>query len=483
MTKQTIKQDLESKKRENIFDDYYLVIEKNKNFRAPSNRYDSQIRDSLNVVRRALTVLERNLDDLHQSKKVSEEASQLAEENVTSILETWLPVYQALAGEHIFSQAFAYNTLALANFIANEIITNSEEWRNYKNFFTIAKRDLRDFNKYSTLTELTQNVGLESIGLLDLVDFNEMEFLSEEEQIKILHRLRRLTSRRVNNYFHNQTNTYYHTSTDLDKLLIIARRIFKNLSVSLFSEINFKKFKTLSDYDTEVFRSTLSNSSVKPLIDNLLLHHEGDTYEWNIEFKFEDGNRPDQIGLILIVLAKLELIDDVEVELSDWGRGSFWAKIKLKTSTFLAKEEVKEVLDKARKATESQLLDRPIEDVRKIKAEADKTESEAGSIMSKEQSKEFNNLLIEQKRAEIAKLKVETKLAKIKGLKDLSKLIQDGLLGIDSDYQILINELLFIGQKDSKLMEGESMNLIDSEGIKESTKEKEDGDEVDLKQP
>jgi hypothetical protein len=154
-------------------------------------------------------------------------------------------------------------------------------------------------------------------------------------------------------------------------------------------------------------------------------------------------------------------IDDTAITVIDTRIGSLSQRWKLIFRNLFAKERTKDILAKGAKAAEAALLDKHIEPIEKSKAERKQIDAEVNQLMTEEQAREMNDLIIEDKKQDV----LAKKLANMEKALDiqarLSDLMARGLLEIDDDYRIMINGLLLIEQK-NKVIKTDEMDNLDS---------------------
>jgi hypothetical protein len=195
---------------------------------------------------------------------------------------------------------------------------------------------------------------------------------------------------------------------------------------------------------------------------------------WDIKLTFTSA-QPAAAGVahcLWAISSALEAIDGVAVELSDWSRGSFVAKLKVYIKNIWARDEVRQVLQKGRDAVESHYLDRPMEEVAKNRAEREKIEEDTKSSVAerermpdKQQSRESNDLDIEKKRQEVRAQKLDNDLKQIEVIRLTSQLVRDGIVSADK-VTIDINELGYLLVDGSKCKRGVEMSAIEDARVK-----------------
>ncbi|KRD08944.1 hypothetical protein ASE21_13925 [Flavobacterium sp. Root901] len=464
MSKKTIDLELLSKERENIFDDYYNIIE-----RVKLENIKKQKGEDVNyeVLIKSLTILERNIDDLASGKHFSTKEFEKISEYIITCLKEWLPIFELLISQPNFIVAFSYNLQALAILIANSEKSSILNFQKDVIYLSPSRKDRLEYEKkIGGISQMTtpvitysfqqQTPQITSDHLLSLIKDENLDIGQMKERIEeITHVLKEMES--YSYYSKNKGNTIRHFSRT-EHVLSLVKQIHDNYEKEIFSVINLKEFEI--EDNIEKYRYNINRYNIHENIERIRLD-ENYIFEWDIEvFVHGETFSPSQIGFLMWSMSKaLESIDGVSVFLEDWGNGSKFFKLKVKIQSLLAREEVKQVLEKGRQAAESQFLDRPIEEVQKIKAEKEKTIKETDNLLTKEQVTELHEIEVERKRIEVQDLKVELELKKMQLLRGYSELIKDGILVNDSNFQIKINDLLYL-KKEPQLVIGENIEII-----------------------
>lgn len=197
------------------------------------------------------------------------------------------------------------------------------------------------------------------------------------------------------------------------------------------------------------------------------------TYTWTAAVWIDSREAGKANKFMYGFCAALLLIEGVNIEIVEAGVGSFFQRWLITIKGWFAKEEVIQVVQKAVRATEAYGLDRHIEPVEKIKAEREKIakdiekmEEEKKRMMTEGQIKEMHELDLASKREAVK----AQKLANIKQYLEVQQLLSErmskGFIEVDSDYRIMINDLLAINQKNNVIETGD-IGLIGEGGRKE----------------
>jgi len=196
-------------------------------------------------------------------------------------------------------------------------------------------------------------------------------------------------------------------------------------------------------------------------------------YIWEIEIVLTDEEKiNNELFTLWTIMESLNSIEGISLTLETVREGSRIYKFKMFIKDFFAKEEVKEVLNKAKDsamgalekpAAETELLKK---EANKLGAEEKKIEKETDQILTKEQRAELFELKKEKLKAEIEEKHADTNLKKLQFLERLSDLQKEGLLRVDS-IGININEIPFLVKEGGEI---KVLNTLDS--IDEQTKDK-----------
>ena len=213
--------------------------------------------------------------------------------------------------------------------------------------------------------------------------------------------------------------------------------------------VKIVQYKSLSqdskDYMISIFDKTL-NTEVEDSENTL---YTGTLKIWIDTKKAEEANK-----FMYLISSILSTIENVDLEIIEAGTGSLWQNLKIRITGWFAKEETKQILKKGTKALESYSLDRHIEPIEKTKAEKEKTKAEIKRLMSEEDTQKLHKLKIEKEKAEIESLKLNNLQKKLDIIDKLSIAFSSGLIQIDSDYRIELNDLLIIKQENQNVTTG-----------------------------
>lgn len=244
--------------------------------------------------------------------------------------------------------------------------------------------------------------------------------------------------------------------------LLIKLRRNADLVSNTYKELKYKSFE--SDQSIlEIVQGLPDPKTVTQKSEILSLAVES-SWTMRIFVPGKQVSAADASQLMWIVTKVLSSIEDVEVILDDWGKGSFWAKLIIKTKSWVARKEVKDILEKGQLAIEEKYLTKPTLENYKTKSEVEKLRKEIEIFPDKEMVKELQQLELREKQLQIEERELEVQIKRIEFVKKLSDLLSNGLAEVDSDFQIAINELLYIEKKDGNLRIGKNLDSIEEAG-------------------
>ena len=215
----------------------------------------------------------------------------------------------------------------------------------------------------------------------------------------------------------------------------------------------------------------------------LYLENQYDTYkdksvnliEWDIKIIFEgEFLDPSDVSKLIWALSEaLKTVGGVSLELEDWGRGSYWVRIKARIEDTWKRDEVQQILDTARDGVVSEYLERPIQEVGKTEQEKLKLESErkrieretealpdAGDAARKRDLEMASSELdLMRQKAEIDEMNLKNKMLQLDMIRKASDMVKDGIISADP-VQIEINSLKFIALAGSEVDPGADMDDI-----------------------
>lgn len=245
---------------------------------------------------------------------------------------------------------------------------------------------------------------------------------------------------------------------DFEKIAELNRTILKSVYDKLTE--NIKKYR----FDIVL---------VKSEIDAQIKDGENTLYKWDVSLWINTTDAVEANKFMNIISSALGYIEDVKIDIIEAKVGSFIQKWIIKFKGFIAKDETNQVLKKCGQmvqkgatAIESYTLDRHIEPIEKSKTDRKKVEEDIKRLLTEEQAKELNDLLVQEKREDVKAKRLANFKSQLDHRKFLSEMLAYGLLEVDSDYKIMINNLLLISQENKKIELGD-IEKIDEESQKE----------------
>ena len=239
-------------------------------------------------------------------------------------------------------------------------------------------------------------------------------------------------------------------------------------------ELKHKKKKDVSSLKlTEVLKSKYKDTSSVSISDLFQIYNytfstfsdlrnEKEGLEWTLELNFntskDDNHKP--LEFIHTLIEGLNTIPGTHVTLEDIRIGSIQAKIKAIFDDATSKEEVKEVLETAKKFAKGK-LEKEFHEAERASSEAQKNQIESKileenlSILKSDETKELKKLETESIRYDIEKKKLENERLKIQLFKErkelLKELLADGFI-TQKDLEILIQGIPFLKIENGKLV-------------------------------
>jgi hypothetical protein len=442
MSKQFSDTELLSKEREDIFDIYYNKIESFKLELLKEGIIENSPKYS--QLEKALTILERNLDDLAEFELKQPEIVKLGNSTIHKMLQEWNEIFNTLGKRIEFISDFTYNILIASAVLSNIESLNSMKFRKYLKWLSPKREDRINYEENIKSTSLSSS--LEFTYLIKKYKKDKGSWfkaiLGENE---------------------DEADETLYDNLNAD---ILAQSIKVRRENNSFKSIYFDE---LQDIEIEKYRSKINSEKIISEINKAREHILNSSFEWSITLRFEnekDDYKANQIGYTIWAISEaLEKIDGIYLTLEDCGKGSRWFRFKLKIKDLLGREEVKQVLNKSKDAIEAQYLDKPIEEAKKIKAEREKVEKETKVIANEKDTKKIRSLEIEKLELENEATKVNIMKSKLELIQGISKLISDGIIQNDSKIQMTINDMLFLEKDNTSIKYGEDIELIEEDGI------------------
>lgn len=252
-------------------------------------------------------------------------------------------------------------------------------------------------------------------------------------------------------------------------LIHVAKGILDRYNNDVFKFKNYLE-SLGSLQNIEVLRREVGLLNIGQFLEDLFLFdEESQVCIWDMHVTVSnDKNEFDaaELGFLIWSLAKaLESIDDVEVELVNWGNGSKWFDFKIKIKSNAAKVDIKDVLKTSRQAIETAYTKKPTDELRKFEAEKDKLNAEAEkikketeNIIDSESAQLLNELNIQnqildlqKKEVEIEDKKADVRLKNLQAVGQLTELIKNGIIQNNSSVQVMINEILFVKKEPGQI--------------------------------
>lgn len=194
--------------------------------------------------------------------------------------------------------------------------------------------------------------------------------------------------------------------------------------------------------------------------------------EWIIDLSFkttkENNHKP--LEFIHILIEGLNTIPGVKVTLEDIKIGTIQAKIKAIIDGVSSKEEVKEVLESARKFAKGK-LEKEFSEIQKSDSETQKNQIESKILeetlqnLLSDGNKELKKLESESLKYDIERKKLENDRLKLQLFKErkelLKELLAEGFIA-QKDLEMWVKGISFIKIENNVLTVGENIDIIDN---------------------
>lgn len=430
--------DLASKEREDIFDDYYRKIEsiklewlRGENTPNPPN-YEK--------VKLALTILERNLDDVISTEGLLEDDVLVVERIVKDLLEKWFSLFAVLLKGSVFLDAFSQTLLIAANLVVN--------------VRTIGYLELRKiFMRLGYIHELSsQKIASQSITDLDVpgeVEASNIKTLELPEDLEEYARYIQKIRDELDEFLRTEVDPSRRRKSLRDNNPI---RFAKEM-IDRYQSREFAMFDEVFEHaDREEYAREVNNSfKIIKKAESLLYLKDNEIAIWTIDIRIVSSILPAaQVGYQMFSFASsLESIDGVEVTLESWRNGSKEYTLNTRFNDQVSKEEAKDVLGKSR---------------------ARLTKEKSGDGEDVNLKSDFNEHVNDEKdRLDIEERKINIKLKKVELIERVSELIANGLENVDSDIQILINNMLYCEILGAEVKDGVNIDIIEQNELRMDT--------------
>lgn len=247
-------------------------------------------------------------------------------------------------------------------------------------------------------------------------------------------------------------------SNDFDKIgelnNFILKRVYQTLTDNI-KKLNAEIFLLKSDLNAEIEDG------------------ENTLYTWEVSLWIDTTDAVEANKFMSVVSSAIGYIEGVKIDIVETKIGSVIQRWALKFKGWITKDDTKQVLKKGGEmvkkgsvALESYVFDKHIEPIEKSKTERKKVEEDIKRLMTEDQAKELHELYVQEKKEDLKAKRLANVKSQLELRKSLSEMLANGLLEIDSDFRIMINNLLLISQE-SKRIELGSIDKIDDESQKE----------------
>ncbi|MCF6404457.1 hypothetical protein L3C95_16285 [Chitinophaga filiformis] len=479
-----------------IFERYYRLIEsiRLKIGEAPSE-YGPKMSKHLLLLETIVHALDRVTQDVETSREHDGDRSDLIMKTTISMLESAIMVLAAWREDNKIIPALALN------------------------FFVALSSTLR-FDEFSS-DDYIRHISLLSMKKWD-DDLKQFEYMIVEKFKKILLSEQsdpeKFTgiSELVNNYNNYKESTaslsaHQDREVELSKALSFAYSQMFNTPTARYASDHFKVNKILFNSNIDEPSDMIEYARKQDFFSLLESMYEFDDEKeiavWEMDIKISNKDNvydATEVGYLLWAISKaLSGIDGIDVELTSWGDGSKWAKLKIRIRQLSSKVDLMEILKKAGQITEGAYLKKSVEELqgteaatrkldqesRKLEQETRKLEKETKNIMDSDRAsvvhdleihekvldlrdKELNleekQLNLQEKQLNLEEKAIGVKMKELDYIMKLSELMKSGLKN-DSDLQIMINEQLYLKTENGQLSLGNPALLDINQKIEPKT--------------
>ena len=117
MSKKNIDLEMQSKKRQNIFDDYFNLIERVR-LQHLGDETKKELLEQYGLLEKSITILERNLDDVSLLKEMPQEKKKHAREKVLKMLKKWFDILEDSENHTLFLNIISDNIIIIAGLVS-----------------------------------------------------------------------------------------------------------------------------------------------------------------------------------------------------------------------------------------------------------------------------------------------------------------------------------------------------------------------------
>ncbi|TDO21327.1 hypothetical protein [Pedobacter duraquae] len=269
-----------------------------------------------------------------------------------------------------------------------------------------------------------------------------------------------------------ESKSYENIEYDFDHNFLVDTRLINDLRHKVQSVTIIKQKIEQHQYLFSLMSSAISEIVIKKKDNNLVLakvsgheknrlENEETVYECDIKVWIDTNHAGEANRFMNIISGVLSNIENVDINITDAGVGSFWQNWSVKFNGWFAKEETKQLWKKTQKAAEAYSLDRHIEPVEKSKLDRKMQQEAISRLIPVDLSKKLHELKVQQEEEKLKALKISNALSSMDLISKSSTILASGLATIDSDFRIELNGLLLIKQEAGKVEFGNFDSIDD----------------------
>lgn len=439
-----------------IFESYIEFVEKRK----IQFGYVFELEKNYLFLEKLVLLFERYIQDIDDNRRFSDKQKKEISESIVDFLEGWIFFVRCIEDDEFKLDCLNYNFYVALSEVQNITIGN---------YVFVLRHLMKLGSKINNSFYVKELHSI--IRSKDFATITDRPFL---QYMQIHSDLKRTAMQLLNVSTLDPNAMNVHVRSELQDFLMseINPRFYDNY-------FSIADFDSLKELDIDELRDGLSKRDFFELVERLFeFDDEIHNVIWDVDIKLEDDvYDAGEIGYLILSLSKaFESIDDIEVELLEWGEGSKWVKFRVKIKSLASKVDLMQVLKTSRQALESVYHKKPFDEIKKfeaesnkINAEADKIKKETASMLNDSQSELQNELSLhnqflelQKKEVEIESMKADVRLKNIEALTKISDVLEKGIIQNNSQIQILINQCVYIERKNNEIVKADPIEFFEA---------------------
>ncbi|MBI3500448.1 MAG: hypothetical protein HY063_01535 [Bacteroidetes bacterium] len=437
----------------NIFEDYLQLIER--------MRLEQKKKEELGILtflENIILLQERIVQEHSSNRKINKKLLDGIHSTINEFLNNWYQLLELGIVKNILP-SFVYNFIPTIPLLEK---VNKDNYDDFVRYIT---------KLHPPIQCLTRETSMEMSGFLEAIASSklpekEKNKMIQSQQEKYLYKKRKAVRKKTGLYWAEHTHKSYSNPSHFFQYLEYSTG--KRYAKNYFQIDDLKTYYFLS---VEKLHKLFGNLNIEPQMEKLFdFDEKTENVIWevnvNLESKYYDAGN---ISYFMMVFSQgIKSIGDIDVELNSWGDGSKWFQFILKIKSRIARLDLLEVMKQLRQNMEAVTYGKPLDEIKKLEAEAKKSNAEAekikkesANIDSSEMASAKSNLDYEERRAKIENIQANTLKTKVEALKGIAELINDGAFKNDGKMTILMNDCLFAHKLDHKALLG-NVDMIEA---------------------